>query len=104
MVHSVSFESGRFLLCFSPLSPSPLDVQHWHGVCYIEIGGWNTPRSSRNRSKEGAIMNCAHCPAAGGVFPDLYRFPGCYEPFSALSHLLGAIAFLILGWRLLRCA
>jgi channel protein (hemolysin III family) len=49
-------------------------------------------------------MNCAHCPAPGGVFPELYRLPGCYEPFSALSHLLGAVAFLILGWRLLRCA
>src|SRR5436309_15405340 len=44
------------------------------------------------------------CPATGGVFPELYRLPGCYEPFSSLSHLLGALAFLVLGWRLIERA
>jgi channel protein (hemolysin III family) len=33
---------------------------------------------------------------------ELYRLPSFYEPFSALSHLLGALIFLILGALLLR--
>lgn len=32
----------------------------------------------------------------------LYRLPGLHEPFSAVSHLLGAAAFLVLGALLLR--
>lgn len=32
----------------------------------------------------------------------LYHLPGFHEPFSVITHLLGAIAFLILGVRLLR--
>ena len=33
---------------------------------------------------------------------ELYHLPGFSEPFSAISHLLGAVAFLILGFMLLR--
>ena len=33
---------------------------------------------------------------------ELYRFPGFYDPFSAISHLVGAALFLVLGYRLLR--
>jgi channel protein (hemolysin III family) len=36
--------------------------------------------------------------------PDLYRFSGFYDPFSALSHLLGAAVFVVLGCLLLRRA
>src|SRR4051794_13448772 len=36
-----------------------------------------------------------------GTIPELQHFPGFYEPFSALSHLLGAFVFLILGCLLL---
>lgn len=32
----------------------------------------------------------------------LYALPGLHDPFSALSHLLGAIAFVVLGARLIR--
>ena len=39
--------------------------------------------------------NCNHA-------TELYHLPGFYEPFSAISHLLGAVLFLILGYRLLR--
>jgi channel protein (hemolysin III family) len=34
--------------------------------------------------------------------PELYHLPGFYEPFSAMSHLLGAGVFLVLGVLLLR--
>lgn len=34
--------------------------------------------------------------------PELYHLPGFYEPFSAISHLLGAFIFLVLGTLLLR--
>jgi channel protein (hemolysin III family) len=34
--------------------------------------------------------------------PILYHLPGFHEPFSVITHLLGAIAFLILGGKLLR--
>jgi channel protein (hemolysin III family) len=34
--------------------------------------------------------------------PDLYHLPGFHEPFSAISHLAGAVVFLILGLQLLR--
>ncbi|MHC4406417.1 MAG: PAQR family membrane homeostasis protein TrhA [Planctomycetota bacterium] len=34
--------------------------------------------------------------------PDLYHLPGFHEPFSAISHLLGAVAFLVLGLILLQ--
>jgi channel protein (hemolysin III family) len=34
--------------------------------------------------------------------PGLYHLPGFHEPFSAISHLFGAVVFLILGYRLLR--
>ncbi len=34
---------------------------------------------------------------------DLFHLPGFHEPFSAMSHLLGAMGFLILGSILLRC-
>lgn len=33
--------------------------------------------------------------------PQLYHLPGFHEPFSAMSHLLGAVVFFILGWLLL---
>jgi channel protein (hemolysin III family) len=37
------------------------------------------------------------------AIPELYHLPGCHEPISALSHLAGAVAFLLLGgllvWR-----
>ncbi len=33
---------------------------------------------------------------------ELYHLPGFHEPFNAISHLLGAVAFLILGLMLLR--
>jgi channel protein (hemolysin III family) len=33
---------------------------------------------------------------------DLYHLPGFSEPFSVITHLLGAVVFLILGVRLLR--
>lgn len=32
---------------------------------------------------------------------DLYHLPGFYDPFSAISHLLGAVIFLILGVKLI---
>lgn len=32
-----------------------------------------------------------------GTKPELYHLPGFYEPFSAMSHLLGAFVFLFLG-------
>ena len=41
-------------------------------------------------------------PAASTTIPPLYHLPGFYEPFSAISHLLGAVVFLVLGWLLLR--
>ena len=34
--------------------------------------------------------------------PEICRLPGCHEPFSAISHLVGAVVFLILGIVLLR--
>jgi channel protein (hemolysin III family) len=34
--------------------------------------------------------------------PELYHLPGFHEPFSVITHLLGAVVFLILGVRLLR--
>lgn len=34
--------------------------------------------------------------------PDHYHLPGFYQPFSAISHLIGAVMFLILGIMLLR--
>jgi channel protein (hemolysin III family) len=34
--------------------------------------------------------------------PELYHLPGFYHPFSAMSHLLGAVAFFIYGIFLLR--
>jgi len=34
--------------------------------------------------------------------PELYHLPGFYEPFAAISHLLGAVVFLVLGCLLLR--
>jgi channel protein (hemolysin III family) len=37
-----------------------------------------------------------------GQVPDLYHLPGFHEPFSAVSHLLGALVFLWLGAILLR--
>ena len=37
-----------------------------------------------------------------GHVPELYHLPGFYEPFSAISHLLGAGVFLVLGLLLLR--
>jgi channel protein (hemolysin III family) len=33
--------------------------------------------------------------------PAIYELPGCCEPFSAISHLLGAVVFLFLGLALL---
>jgi len=33
---------------------------------------------------------------------ELYHFPGFHEPFSAISHLLGALVFIVLGVQLLR--
>ena len=41
-------------------------------------------------------MNCVW-----GLVPQLHHLPGCYEPFSAISHLLGAVLFLVLGGLLL---
>src|SRR5687768_11090580 len=38
--------------------------------------------------------NCNHA-------TELHHLPGFYEPFSAISHLIGAVVFLILGYRLL---
>jgi channel protein (hemolysin III family) len=35
-------------------------------------------------------------------FAELYHLPGFHEPFSAISHLLGALLFLVLGGLLLR--
>lgn len=32
----------------------------------------------------------------------LYHLPGFYEPFNAISHLVAAVAFVGLGWKLLR--
>lgn len=43
------------------------------------------------------VADCGACAA-----PELYRLPGCFEPFSALSHLFGAGVFLGLGLLLLR--
>jgi channel protein (hemolysin III family) len=34
--------------------------------------------------------------------PELYHLPGFHEPFSVVTHLLGAVVFLFLGFRLLR--
>jgi channel protein (hemolysin III family) len=34
---------------------------------------------------------------------ELYHVPGFYEPVSVVSHLLGAVIFSILGYRLIRC-
>ncbi len=39
--------------------------------------------------------NCKHS-------VELLHLPGFYEPFSALSHLIGAVVFLILGYYLMR--
>ncbi|MBI2806802.1 MAG: hemolysin III family protein [Planctomycetes bacterium] len=39
--------------------------------------------------------------ASQGI-PELCHFPGCHEPFSALSHLAGAVLFLFLGAFLLQ--
>jgi channel protein (hemolysin III family) len=36
------------------------------------------------------------------AIPALYHLPGLYEPFSAISHLLGAVMFLLAGLSLLR--
>lgn len=36
--------------------------------------------------------------------PELCHLPGCHEPFSAISHLAGAVVFLFLGVLLLRRA
>lgn len=36
-----------------------------------------------------------------GPVPELYHLPGFHEPFSAISHLLGAVVFLVLGFLLL---
>lgn len=36
------------------------------------------------------------------VTPEIYHLPGFYEPFSAISHLLAANFFLVLGYFLLR--
>lgn len=33
---------------------------------------------------------------------DLYSLPGFHDPVSAMTHLLGAVVFLVLGYRLLR--
>ncbi len=35
-----------------------------------------------------------------GTEPQLYHLPGFYEPFSAVSHLVGTLIFLFLGWLL----
>lgn len=37
-----------------------------------------------------------------GQVPELYHLPGFHEPFSAISHLFGAVVFLVLGGRLLQ--
>ena len=37
-----------------------------------------------------------------GREPDLYHLPCLHEPFSAVSHLIGAIVFMVLGCRLLQ--
>ncbi len=34
--------------------------------------------------------------------PELYHLPGFYQPFNAISHLLAALLFIFLGWKLLR--
>lgn len=34
--------------------------------------------------------------------PQLYHLPGFYEPFAAISHLFGAVVFIVLGYLLLR--
>jgi channel protein (hemolysin III family) len=39
-----------------------------------------------------------------GTEPQLYHLPGFHEPFSAMSHLFGAVVFLFLGYLLLRRA
>ncbi len=36
--------------------------------------------------------------------PEHYHLPGFYEPFSSISHLIGAVVFLVLGILLLRLA
>jgi hemolysin III len=41
------------------------------------------------------LANCHH-PV------ELYHLPGFYEPFSAISHMFGAVLFLVLGYLLLR--
>ena len=33
---------------------------------------------------------------------NLYHLPGFHEPFNALSHLVGAVLFCVLGFLLLR--
>ncbi|HZZ72516.1 MAG TPA: hemolysin III family protein, partial [Pirellulales bacterium] len=42
-------------------------------------------------------------PALFAIPPELYHMPGFYDPFSAISHLVGVVAFLVLGaillWR-----
>jgi channel protein (hemolysin III family) len=40
--------------------------------------------------------------SGGAAIPELYHLPGFYEPFSAISHLLGAAIFLVLGLLLLQ--
>lgn len=40
--------------------------------------------------------------SAVSPIPEHYHLPGFYQPFSAISHLLGAVAFLILGIMLIR--
>ncbi len=37
-----------------------------------------------------------------GAEPELHTLPGFHDPFSSISHLIGAVVFLVLGWRLLR--
>ena len=43
-----------------------------------------------------AVVNAS--PAA----PGLYHLPGFHEPFSVITHLLGAVVFLFLGYRLMQ--
>jgi channel protein (hemolysin III family) len=33
---------------------------------------------------------------------ELYHLPGFYEPFNVISHLLAAVVFLVLGWKLVQ--
>ena len=40
--------------------------------------------------------------SALGQISELHRLPCFHEPFSAASHLLGAVVFVALGYRLLR--